>query len=265
MADIEERKIPLDKIKSKDEYEHHKSNYEYCRAELVWLATTKNPAEEVAQKLRESLKKLDEVERKSKREQAILKDIHILQVKLGMLQDGSYETVLNENLIAEAEMLSEFELNSSLDSKGRIKELFKGNENARKLLDYDELRLYGMMTKPPALDYNSRSKVYLDFVNEYNESFVDIDINDIKDSAKEQLALIPSESTEIRHVDKTETRVKEGIAKYTKIQIHPETSMSSIQNSKDKIGMGEEVPIRSENDKERTDKNGRNNSEEIEK
>ena len=120
MAEADERKIPLKRINSKQEYEHHKMNNEYCLGERFWLMTTKDPLLEVSKKIKEEMKKLDDVERGSSEENAILKDIHVLQVKFDMLRDGCYESVLIDNINAETLLLDEYELSDELPFKKYI-------------------------------------------------------------------------------------------------------------------------------------------------
>lgn len=218
MAEAEVRRIPLERIKDKKQYEDHNANLEYCRSEHLWYTTTVNPLEEVANQLKKCLQRLDQVPRGSNPEKALLKDINVLQVKYAMLKEGTYEAALMENIQAETLLTKEFELSQKMSRVEYIKGLGSLNPEAMKLHEYRKLINDGIITTPQPMDRMPKSKLLLDFVNLYRESFVEVNVEELKEEVQQELGLVPYQEVEANNivVEAGKRKLRKDVDKVTK-------------------------------------------------
>lgn len=205
------RIIPAERIKTEEEFKEHEANYKYCLGEQEWYAITKDPKKEVIDKLKKYIADLDSTERKSEKEQAILKDINLLQVKLELISNNSYDVILQENMDTELKLMREYKLSKRFNGVALTKALIKGDEEAKELWDYKVLRLSGRMGKLTSLDVIPNSSVVLDFVKMYKESFVDVNIEEVKKSVEQQIGLVIYQDLAGRFGDGANSRISHKI------------------------------------------------------
>ncbi|MBQ9313792.1 MAG: hypothetical protein IJ220_02150 [Clostridia bacterium] len=205
MAETIVRKIPLKKITSIEEYEKNNKALQYYLEEHSWFTShdsDESRLKDINHQLDEYREKLVQAPKDSEEQKDIYSSLHALKVKYLRIKDGTYDSVLRNNIKAEMIMLDEYETQLNKIPFGKVLAgLLTGNKEAkeyvRKKLTFLFNNSYGMVEKPQ--DLHLEPHAIFDFVKEYTDSFVDTNTIDfIKEQEEKGLVTYTEEPGHIQ-------------------------------------------------------------------
>lgn len=180
----------LEKIKSLEEYEIAKKDFEKYMGEYKWISESENPKEEVENKLKECMQQLhfgmekqDEIEMLSK--------IHTLKTKYISIARGEYQNQLRQNITGLMMMLEQFEANEKHMPFGEVvKGIFTNDEKTKEYLKNKYMlslsNMYGVVPAPERLDLERMPDIL-----EYMYQNYDLVTIDLSNDEEKGLAIIP--------------------------------------------------------------------------
>ena len=178
MAETLVRKIALSKIKGDEEFQKNNEDLQYYLEEHRWFVShdsDESRIQDIDKKLDEYREKLGEAKDREERKQ-IYSDLHALKVKYLRVKNGTYDSVLRNNIKAEMIMLDEYDTRRHKIPFGKVvMGLLKGDANvkeyARKKLVFALNNSFGMVEKP--YDLKLEPNATFDFFNDFRSSLVD--------------------------------------------------------------------------------------------
>lgn len=192
MAETIVKKIPLQRITSNEEYEQNKKDLQYYLEEHRWYTSHDSDEarlKDIDTQLEAYKEKLGETPRDSEERKEVYHSLHALKVKYLRVKDGTYDSVLRNNIKAEMIMLDEYDTQLHKIPFGKvIRGLLTGDkevrEYARKKLVFVLNNSYGMVEKP--YDLHLEPTPTKSFVNDFKSSFVDTDTSEFNQSSAER-------------------------------------------------------------------------------
>ena len=192
MAETIVRKIPLKRITSVEEYEKNQKDLQYYLDEHRWY--TSHDSEEarlkdIDKRLDEYREKLGETPKDSEERKQIEHELHALKVKYLRVKDGTYDSVLRNNIKAEMIMLDEYDTQLHKIPFGQVvKGIITGDkkvrEYARKKLVFTFNNSFGMVEKP--YDLRLEPNPTSSFAKDFQDSFVETDTAELDQPQEEK-------------------------------------------------------------------------------
>lgn len=202
MAETNISRLPLDIIKDKRSYEEHQREFKKYFDEMKdFLSHPDIAARLTLQAVEKNMEELKDVETGSKREEELLGELLVLNVKSNLLKEGSYQSEIMNHLIAEKFMLDEYELKWKFPtSMSLIRGMFdkENREDAKKLVGLTLIRLSGKIAMPTSLEYIPSEQLIEEVLKNYEP--VDIDAQELRDKINEEKeikALVPYQEIDL--------------------------------------------------------------------